>query len=142
MRPDPWAQLAVSWPEVEVRVANLTSQWGLTIWHATGASIYLSHTLGRIQRRVVLAHELQHLERGQPCASLLSVDEDRVIASTARWLLPDFAEVCETLAEQDIRAAAQHLMVTRRVLTDRLDDMNEAEAAMLGDVLKTVDLAS
>lgn len=112
------------------------------MWSATGATIYLSHTLARIQRRVVLAHEVQHLERGQPCAALSKLDEERVVAATARWLLPDFAEVCDLLATHDIRLAAADLAVTRRVLTDRLDDMNQAEAAMLGNALGTLGMAS
>lgn len=142
MRPDPWAQLNESWPSVEVHIANLANQWGLTVWSATGATIYLSHILGRLERRVVLAHEVQHLERGRPCASLSRLDELRVVAATARWLLPDFAEVCEKLAELDLREAAEQLHVTRRVLTDRLDDMNAAERQMLGGVIETVNLAS
>jgi hypothetical protein len=135
VRPDPWTRLSEEWPAVEVHIANLPSHWGLTVWCATGATIYLSHTLRRVQRRVVLAHELQHLERGQPCAELSKLDEARVVAATARWLLPDFAEVCELLAEKDVRQAAAEMQVTRRVLTDRLDDMNAGEVAMLGKAL-------
>jgi hypothetical protein len=69
------------------------------------------------------------------------MDEARVVAATARWLLPDFAEVCEMLAAHDIREAAESLHVTRRVLSDRLEDMNDAEVAMLGRALETIELA-
>lgn len=115
---------------------------GITSWEESDPVIYLSHRLSKIQRRCVLAHELQHIERGQPCLDRAMLDEQRVVAATARWLLTDFAAVCDVVSRMDIRQAAASLLVTRRVLTDRLDDLNAAEIAQLGEVLPRLEHAS
>lgn len=133
---NPWHALKTEWPRVRVYVRYSPDRWGQTIWPDTGSPyIELAHDLGRIQRRCTVAHELHHLAVGKPCASFCDTNERRVVEDTARWLLPDLADVGRALAEHDMETAAELLSVTVEVLNDRLDTMTAAEEKELGALL-------
>lgn len=133
---DPWMYLADRHPEVRVFVrADLGRRWGQTVWREGVPEIHLAVDLGKIQRRCTLAHELHHVMRGAPCRPLCPQDEADVIEETARFLLPDLRIVAATLASADLARAAEQLMVTRNVLTDRLDGLTDEELAELAELL-------
>lgn len=133
---DPWQYLADRHPEVKVRLrADLGRRWGQTVWLEGVPEIHLALDLGKTQRRCTLAHELQHVLRGAPCQPLCPADEADVVEATARWLLPDLLPIAVALAGYELTEAAERLMVTRNVLTDRLDSLTEDELADLSEAL-------
>ncbi len=76
----------------------------------------------QVERRCVLAHELEHRRRGHTSCQPAAV-ERRVQAAAARFLLPDPHVVAEALvwSRCHIGEAADVLWVTPRVLEHRLD---------------------
>lgn len=135
---DPWLFLSDRHPDVKIYLrADLGRRWGQTVWRDGMPEIHLAVDLGRIQRRCTLAHELHHVMRGAPCRPLCPQDEADVIDETARFLLPDLAVVAAALAHWDLPAAAERLMVTRNVLTERLDGLTEEEMAELSEMVES-----
>ncbi|CAN7193416.1 hypothetical protein [Knoellia sp. LjRoot47] len=76
----------------------------------------------QVERRCVLAHELEHVRRDHRGCQPEPV-ERRVQAAAARYLLPDPHVVADALAWSrcHVGEAADVLWVTPRVLTHRLD---------------------
>ncbi len=60
---EPWQALRAR-PEVELWFADLDGARGLWTRRAGRDTVYLDASLGRRERRAVLAHELVHVERG------------------------------------------------------------------------------
>lgn len=87
-----------------------------------GERIWMRSDLSQVERRCVLAHELEHLDRGHVDCQPGPV-EDRVQAAAARYLLPDPHLVADALvwAGGRLDEAADVLWVTERVLRARLD---------------------
>jgi hypothetical protein len=84
--------------------------------------IVLERSLGQVERRCTLAHELEHLRRGdRGCQP--EVVEARVRHAAARWLLPDPGTVADALvwAGGDLEVAADELWVDEPTLRARLD---------------------
>lgn len=132
MNVNPWQRLAEQWPRVPVEYADLGSphRHGLTLWRAgRPLRVTLHAQLTQVQRRCALAHELEHLDRGAPCETLRASIERRVIAATARYLLPDLDTLAETISAFDLRRAADELWVTFPVLVDRLRAVTDKELA-------------
>jgi DNA invertase Pin-like site-specific DNA recombinase len=103
MHPNPWDRLGHDWPEVPCRAADLGMTWGLTRWVAgRPVEIVLNSRLTQVQRRVTVAHECEHLDRGAPCASLQASIEQRVLRATARYLIPDLGVLGRHLAVYDM----------------------------------------
>ena len=134
---DPWQVLDASWPWVKIRIVHAPDRWGQTVWINGKPHIELAHDLGHIQQRCTLAHELHHLEIGQPCTPYCGGNERTVVEATARWLLPDIDALGGHLADQDIDTAARELEVTRQVLIDRLTTLSADEETRLGALLGT-----
>lgn len=133
---DPWMFLTDRHPEVKVYLrADLGRRWGQTLWREGVPEIHLALDLGKVQRRCTLAHELHHVLRGAPCKPLCPQDEADVIDETARFLLPDLKPVASALARLPLADAAEHLMVTRNVLTERLDGLTDEEITELADLV-------
>lgn len=129
MVPNPWQRFADDWPDVGVSYADLGHRWGVTRWPAGGTpQIVLHEGLNQVKRRCVLAHELEHLDRGAPCRTLKAQIERRVINATAVYLLPDLELVARTIAVYDLRRAAEELWVTWQVLVERLNALTDAES--------------
>jgi hypothetical protein len=140
--PDPWRYLRSKLPSVPVFTGVLEDGvWGLTEWTERGPEIHLAFDLGATARRCTLAHEIQHVEYGKPCRDECDEDEQRVVAATARWLLPDLSAVAGAITARDVRDAAKMLGVTRRVLCDRLSCLTEAETGQLRELLESLLLA-
>jgi hypothetical protein len=128
MHPDPWARFAEDWPAVTWRPVDLGLRWGLTRW-ADGRplEVLLHCDLTQVQRRVTIAHECEHLDRGAPCRTMRARDEQKVRDSTARYLIPDLGQLAAHLAAYDVHRAADELWVTYPVLVDRLRGLSDTE---------------
>jgi hypothetical protein len=82
---DPWADVALRWPEVRVLVRPLA---GRLLGELSYPVIVLRADSSAAQRRCTLAHELVHLERGTAdCGPWSSREEDAVHAEAARRLI-------------------------------------------------------
>lgn len=128
--PDPYAYIEEFFPGVEVRAADLGTDWGLTTWDSEGhATVYYACDLGDIQRRCVLFHEIRHLHRGPPCSARCPVDEADCREETARWLLPDARALGETVAHYSVAEAADRLGVLPSIIHDRVDSFTDEELA-------------
>ena len=99
-----------------------------------GERIWLRDDMTQVERRCVLAHELEHVRRGHGSCQPEPV-EAAVRAAAARYLLPDPHVVADALvwAGGNVEAAADELWVTERVLRHRLDarHLHPAERAII-----------
>jgi len=129
--PHPWRELrALS--HLVVRFRELRpGRWG----ESAGHLIWLDRHLGQVERRCTLAHELEHVRRGDLGCQPEAV-EARVRHAAARFLLPDSRDVADALvwARGDLEEAADHLWVDEPTLRARLDErlLDCAEAAFIG----------
>lgn len=92
VRWNPWAALRARGPGTELAFAPLADRAGWWERDAEGDVILLDSELGRRARRVTLAHELVHAERGVgfPVASpaTMQLEEERVEREALRRLVP------------------------------------------------------
>lgn len=99
-----------------------------------GDRIWLRSDMSQVERRCVLAHELEHRDRDHEGCQPSPVEEV-VRAAAARYLLPSPHLVAEALvwSRGDIDVAADELFVTPRVLRHRLDarHLHPAERAII-----------
>lgn len=129
--PNPWRRAADDWPHIQIVRRDLgdRTRRGETRWlNGEPIAIALHTCLNQRERRSTLAHELEHLDRGQPCGTLRAAIEARVRAATARYLIPDVEHLGRTLSIYDLRQAAVELWVTYPVLIDRLNHLSDAES--------------
>jgi hypothetical protein len=127
--PNPWDRLREDWPQVKWHKADLGSRRGETRWYDDGRiEILTHHDLTQVARRAALAHELEHLDWGAPCHTLRASNEARVIAATARYLLPDLEQIRDAVHTYDLRRAAHELWVPFTVLVDRLNGLTDDES--------------
>lgn len=87
-----------------------------------GDRIWMRSDLSQVERRCVLAHELEHRRRGHDGCQPAAV-ERLVQHAAACWLLPSPALVGDALVWAALRLdeAADVLWVTERMLRARLD---------------------
>lgn len=128
MTPHPWRRLAEDWPDVQVRHVDLGARWELTRWEQPHPVIYLHEKLTQVQRRAAVTHATEHLILGPPPTYLRGAVERRVVAATARYLLPDMGQIADALATYDARRAAHELWVPWSVLVDRLNGLTDSES--------------
>lgn len=140
MHPDLWQRRVADWPEVDVCSVDLGDRWEVTRWEPGGPVVYLHRRLTQVQQRAALTHALEHLDRGAPCASLRATIEQRVVAATARWLLPDLTAIADSISafDGDLRRVAHELWVPFHILLDRLRGLDAAEARVIDDWLTRV----
>ena len=115
---DPWEALYHAADVVLVEDVSLAGPRGLAIVFPDGEPVIaLDPTLGRVERRCVLAHELVHLERGllpRWAAEHVRANEERLVdGEAARRLVP----------EEELLALAAHFDVTSKVLGLRVDGL-------------------
>lgn len=128
MLPNPWRRFAEDWPQLHVEYADLGFRHGLTRWVGCHpVAVVLHSALTQRQRRVAIAHECEHLDRGRPCETLRATIEQRVLDATAKWLLPDLDQIAEIVAVYDLHQAAEALWVTYPCLVDRFRCMSNDE---------------
>lgn len=133
MQVNPWQRLAEDWPGITVKYEDLGARWGVTKWRRDKPiGIALHSRLTQVQRRVTIAHECEHLDRGAPCETIKASVERRVLAATAKYLLPDLELVAGMLAVYDMHRAADELWVTFPVLVDRLRSLSDLELTIVG----------
>lgn len=101
-----------------------------------GKHIWMRSDMHQVERRCVLAHELEHIRRGHSTTQPPSV-EAAVEHHAARWLLPDIRVVADALvwAAGEEHEAADVLWVTPKALRARLDPkhLHPAEKAVIAD---------
>ena len=129
--PSPWRALR--------ELTDVILHWHPDLPHplrgaSNGERIWLSSDMTQVERRCVLAHELEHVRRRHSGCQNDAV-ERQVQAATARYLLPDAHLVAEALAwaRCHLEEAADVLWVTPRVLGHRLDPrhLHPAERALI-----------
>lgn len=134
---NPWADLALNWPEIEVRIQAMR---GMLLGTLRYPVISLRAGTSAAQRRCTLAHEIVHLERGAgDCGQWAAREELLVHAEAARRLcrLDDLAAAIRALGGQpDYGALAEALDVDRQTLALRLDRLTPAERAHLRVLLR------
>lgn len=132
-RYDPWRDVQLNWPEVQVVIERMTGDL-LGEARDGGAVIALRAGTSAAQRRCTLAHEIVHLERGlRDCGQWLHREEQVVHRTAARRLIT-VAELVAAIRDlggtDDPGALAQALDVDRETLSVRLAalDRNERRA--------------
>ena len=108
-----------------------------------GDRIWMRSDLLQVEARCVLAHELEHRERGHAGCQPGAV-EATVRAAAARYLLPSPHLVADALvwAAGDVDEAADVLWVTPRVLRHRLDarHLHPAERAVIVERINALEI--
>jgi hypothetical protein len=127
-RYDPWHDLAVNWPEIEVVLEPMDGQLLGVLRYPV---IALRAGTSAAQRRCTLTHELVHLERGvRDCGPWAAREELHVHREVARRLLTpgDLAAAVRALGgTEDLAALAHALEVDVQTLRLRLDLVTPAE---------------
>jgi hypothetical protein len=127
-RYDPWHDLAVNWPEVDVVIEPMGGRLlGLLRYPV----IALRAGTSAAQRRCTLAHEIVHLERGvRDCGPWSGREELLVHREVARRLitLPDLAAAVRDLGGSAVLPElAQALDVDSETARLRLDMLSSEE---------------
>lgn len=135
---NPWRTLVEDYPDWRVisdydlgpRLRGLTSFTRKRIW--------LCSTMTEVERDSTLAHELVHVERGEPPHDQVGArDEERIVEEiTARRLIP-FRALAKVMAERPdaiMRIWAWLLCVDLPTLTVRLITLSAVERAALAQV--------
>jgi hypothetical protein len=131
-RYDPWHDLAVNWPEIEVVTEPMGGRLlGLLRYPV----IALRADTSAAQRRCTLAHEIVHLERGVGnCGPWAAREELLVHREVARRLIPvsDLAAAVRSLGGSAVLAElAQALEVDVETARLRLDMLTSDELACI-----------
>lgn len=107
-----------------------------------GTHIWMRSDMAQVERRCVLAHELEHVRRGHTCGQPPDVERS-VDHHSARWLLPNPHVVADALvwAGGDLHEAADVLWVTGKTLQARLDarHLHPAERRIIKERLEAVE---
>lgn len=129
--PHPWRDLRALAHVVVHHVDLRPGVWGAS---DGDCRIWLDRRLGQVERRCTLAHELEHLRRGDHGCQNAATEAD-VAAAAARYLLPDPHHVADALvwARGDLEVAADELWVDEPTLRARLDarHLHPAERAII-----------
>jgi hypothetical protein len=131
-RYDPWHDLAVNWPEIEVVIEPMG---GRLLGVLRYPVIALRAGTSAAQRRCTLTHEIVHLERGvAECGPWSDREELLVHREVARRLIPlaDLAAAVRNLGGTAVLAElAQALDVDLETARLRLDMLTSAELAAI-----------
>lgn len=131
-RYDPWHDLSVNWPEVEVVLEPMA---GTLLGVLRYPVIALRSGTSAAQRRCTLAHELVHLERGvRDCGRWAAREELLVHREVARRLVTPEALAAAVRAlggAEDVAALAPALDVDRQTLGLRLELLTSTERARI-----------
>jgi hypothetical protein len=129
-RYDPWHDLAVNWPDVEVVIEPMG---GRLLGVLRYPVIALRAGTSAAQRRCTLAHEIVHLERGVgDCAPWSGREELHVHREVARRLIPiaDLAAAVRELGGTAVLSELAHALdVDLETARLRLDMLTADELA-------------
>lgn len=133
----PWGELA-EMTDVRVEYADLQDDLGW--WDPDRRVITLDRGQSQRERRCTLAHELEHVRRGDEDTShvspILAVRQEiAATVSAARRLIPIAALIAALLWSQDERELAQELHVDEDTVRIRLLSLSEQEHAMIDERL-------
>lgn len=126
---DPW-KVVEAHPYIAVELREFETISGAT----NGVDrIYLDPRLLQVERRCTLTHELVHIDRQHTRCQPLTIE--RQVRHTAARLLVNVQDLRREMrwARNHAELAAE-LVITPRVLSDRLECLTEAELAWLQGV--------
>jgi hypothetical protein len=136
---DPWADIALNWPEVEVVLETMR---GSLLGELRYPVIALRAGTSAAQRRCTLAHEIVHLERGTgECGPWSTREELYVHRETALRLITvhDLAGALRSVGGGGhVAALAQALEVDLETAQLRLDLVTPQERARLRAAIATI----
>jgi hypothetical protein len=99
------------------------------------STIWLCRTLTQAERRSVLTHELQHLQRGIAAPGFQAREERIVDELAARRLVPIEDLTRALRATRDTDALAEELWVDRHTIQTRMSTLDPIETAELEHAL-------
>lgn len=112
--------------------------WGETCHETKTVTLHVDLT--QAERRCTIAHEMEHIWRGEVPHGREAYEEAIVDRRTARVMLPDIREVGEALAfSPNLYDAANELWVDEFVLHERLTSLHPSERAYLRRRLEEMD---
>lgn len=134
----PWGDLA-GMPDVTIRITELEDGC-LGWWDRDRREIALDKRQSQAQMRCTLAHELEHVRRGDVDTSevspvLAARQEIAACVRAARRLIPMAALISALLWSSDERELAQELNVDQDTVRIRLLTLSETEHAVLDERL-------
>lgn len=134
----PWAALA-ELPDVQLAFADLGGDLGW--WDPETRTITLDRDQSQRERRCTLAHELEHIARGDECVEhvspiLAARQEIAACMRAARRLIPMAALVAALLWSQNERELAEELHVDEDTLRIRLLTLTEDEHRLIDERIR------
>ena len=96
-----------------------------------GKDIWLDDRLNAVQERCAIAHEEEHIRRGQGSVQV-EAEEMSVRYQVAKDLLPLDAVLGVCKDGKSLATIARELQVTRQVLMDRSATLTDDQAVMVG----------
>lgn len=134
---DPWDWWWTSFATtIPIYAEDLGRLWAMTRWHEAGPRIVFHYKLTGLQQREALTHEMHHLAIGGVCSSRCPDNERIVAAATARWLLPDVEAMAEQLQRHSMERAARELLVSRRIIWQRIEFLTSIERAAVDEIMR------
>jgi hypothetical protein len=126
---NPWRWVGEHYPHIVVSCEHRLPKRVAGIWRDN--TIWLCSTLNQAERRSVLTHELQHLQRGLPSPQYRD-REERIVDELAARRLIAIADLARALrSTRDPDALAEELWVDRHTVEVRLSNLNPDETAEL-----------
>lgn len=125
---DPFRYLRDYWPRTRVLFRDMPAgRRGQTLWLPDATEVQIDGNLGEADRAAVAAHEMIHLELGEPDRWTYDHEEGVAIRQAARWQLPDVGALRFAIRQHGSYEAAELLGVPARVLLTRIRGLTAGE---------------
>lgn len=127
--PHPWRRFRDRWPHVHLHMVDWlpASILAATDGHT---KVVMRDTLLQRERRVAIAHEMEHLEHRDTCGQTSQV-EDAINAKIARDLIPLPHLIDAARWDHRIAVIAEELWVTEALVITRIETLDAHESETL-----------
>lgn len=127
--PHPWRRFREHFPHVNLHLVDWLPA-GVLAATDGHANVVMRDTLLQRERRVAIAHEMEHLEHADACGQASAV-EDAINAKIARELIPLDALIDAARWDRRITVMAEELWVTEDLVVTRIETLTDDESALV-----------
>ena len=132
--PHPWRRFRDRWPHVNLHLVDWLPK-GVLAATDGHKHVVMRDTLLQRERRVVIAHEMEHLEHKDSCGQTLAV-EDAINTKIARDLIPLPHLIDAARWDRRIAVMAEELWVTEQLVITRIETLDAHEEETLTRALE------
>lgn len=132
--PHPWRRFREHFPHVNLHLVDWLPA-GVLAATDGHSRVVMRDTLLQRERRVAIAHEMEHLEHSDACGQTPAV-EDAINTKIARDLIPLGALIDAARWDRRVAVMAEELWVTEDLVTTRIQTLTDDEAATVATALE------